>query len=220
MCGTVTIPHCILDEHMCTYIHVDMLTDLQQLMGMDRVVFSAYSHLKHKCQGFYHSWCLTDLLCLCCSVLVRMLQDLQRGMEEEDWNVFGWFTSSSILSLSHLIDRIHLEAFLGIVARLGWWQQSAREAQSWEDRSSSRGLREITEGRGWFTSQSLAEALCIFAYSFNVRLTAPTLTRRINEYIVFSHTALVFISVQLSPNKISFSHFYIESFNLIIHFIG
>jgi len=29
-----------LDEHRCTYIHVDMLTDLQQLMGMDRVVFS------------------------------------------------------------------------------------------------------------------------------------------------------------------------------------
>lgn len=179
-----------------------------------------YSHLKHKSQSFYHIPSPTDLLCLHFSVFVRLLQDLKRGTEEEDWNVFGWFTSPSFLSLSYLIDRIHLEAFLGIVARLWWGQQSAREAQSWEDRSSSRGLREIIEGHGWFTSQSLAEALLICAYSFDVRLAASTLIHRKNEHIGFLHTTLVFISVQISPNKISFSHFYIELFHVIIHFIG
>lgn len=158
-------------------------------------------------QGFYHISCQTDLLCLGCSMFVRLLQDLGRKMEG-GWSIFSWFMSSSFLSLSHLIERVHLGAFPSIVARLGWGQQSAREVQSWEDRS---GLREIAERHGWLTSQSLAEALFISIHSLGVRLTASTLTNNISECIGFLYatvwpTLLCLFLSNLALILISFSY--------------
>lgn len=175
-------------------------------------------------QGFYHIFCQTNLLCLCCSMFVRLFQDLRRKIEEGDWRVFCQFISSSILSLSHLIDRIHLESFPCIVARLEWGQQSPREAQSWEDRSGSKDLREFTEGHGWLTSQSLAEVLLICTHSFGVSLTPSTLIGYVNIYIFFIYCCLfssVLLCLFLSNSTlilIRFSHFYIELFHLIIQF--
>lgn len=101
--------------------------------------------------------CKPGMLCLDCSMFLRLIGKRMEG----GWSVFNWFMSSSFLLLSHLIGRACLGGFPSIVTRLVWRQQSARKVQSWEDRSSSRGLRGIAEGHGWLTSQSFAEALFI-----------------------------------------------------------
>lgn len=143
-------------------------------------------------------------------MFVRLIWDLGRRMEG-GWSVFSWFMSSRILSLSHLIERVHLGAFPSIVARLGWGQQSAREVQSQEDRSDSRGLRESAEGHSWLTAQSLAETLFISIHSFGVRLTHSSLTNKISGWIGFLYitvwpTLLCLFLSNLSLILISFSY--------------
>lgn len=143
---------------------------------------------------------------------------------EEGWSVFSWFTSSSVLLLSHLIGRDCLGGFPSIVTGLAWGQHSSKKVQTWEDRSSSRGLRGIAEGQGWLTFQFFAEAHFISIHSFSVRLTDSTLTNNISECIGFLCTTVwpmllcLFVS-NLTLILMSFSHLYTKLFKFILHCI-
>lgn len=174
-----------------THIHTPRDAGILSVMGMNGAMLKA--HFRITWNFIQQGWemlcspkvsitsCQLDLLCLDCSVFLRLVLRMMEG----GWSVFSWFMSSSFLLLSHLIGRDFLGGFPSIVARLVWGQQSARKVQSWEDRSSSRGLRGIAEGHGWLTSQSSAEALFISIHSLRVRPTASTLTNNIIECIGF-----------------------------------
>lgn len=161
-----------------------------------------------------------NMVCLDCSVFLKFVGKMVEG----GWSVFSWFTSFSFLLLSHLIGRDCLGGFPRIVTGLIWGQQSPRKVQSWEDRSSSRGLRGIAEGHGWLTSQSFAEALFISIHSLCVRLTASTLTNNISECIGFLYTTVwtmllcLFVS-NLTLILMSFSYLNTDLFKFTLHYI-
>lgn len=143
-------------------------------------------------------------------------------MMEEGWSVFSWFTSSSFLLLSYLRGRDCLGGFPSIVTGLVWVQQSARKVQTWEDRSSSRGLRGIAEGHSWLTFQIFAEGLYISIHSLSVRLTASTLINNISECIGFLYTTvwtmlLCLFASNLALILMSFSYLYTKLFKFILH---
>lgn len=128
------------------------------------------------------------------------------------------------LLLSHLIGRDCLEGFPSIVTGLVWGQQSARKVQSWEDRSSSRGLRGIAEGHSWLTFQFFTEALFISIHSLSVRLTASTLINNISECIDFLYTTvwpmlLCLCASNLTLILMSSSYLYTKLFKFILHCI-